>query len=201
MLSNSEIRSAACAALKGKWTEAVMLTFVYVLISVLVGLIPTIGSFSSLLLLPMGWGMAVAFLRNGRGVNDPFNISCLFEGYKDFGRIFVTLLLVAVYTFLWALLLVVPGIIKQLSYSMTSYILADSPEMKNNEAIELSMAMMDGHKMDLFLMNLIFFCWGLLCVLTLGIGYFWLAPYMQASYAKFYEEVKAEYEQRAQYVK
>ncbi len=201
MLSNSEIRSAACAALKGKWTEAVMLTFVYVLITVLVGMIPVIGSFSTLLLLPMGWGMAVAFLRNGRGVNDPFNISCLFEGYKDFARIFVTLLLMAIYTFLWTLLLVVPGIIKQLSYSMTSYILADNPEMKNNEAIELSMAMMDGHKLDLFLMNLIFFLWGILCVFTLGIGYFWLVPYVQASYAKFYEEVKAEYGQRAQYAK
>ncbi len=196
MLSNSQIRSAACAALKGKWTEAVMLAFVYLLITFLVGLIPYVGCLSVLLLLPLGWGLAVAFLRNGRGVDDPFNVTCLLEGYRDFSRIFVTLLLMAIYTCLWTLLLVVPGIIKQLSYSMTPYILADNPEMKNNEAIELSMAMMDGHKLDLFLMNIIFYLWGILCIFTLGIGYFWLLPYMQASYAKFYEEVKAEYAQR-----
>lgn len=193
--SNSQIRSAACAALKGHWLEAAMLTFVYMLIAVLVSCIPFVGRVASLLLIPMGWGFAVAFLRNGRGADDPFNISCLFDGYKDFVRIFTTLFLSNVYAFLWALLLIVPGIIKQLSYAMTPYILADKPELNNNKAIELSMAMMEGHKMDLFLMNLIFLCWGILCIFTLGIGYFWLCPYMQASYAKFYEEVKAEYEQ------
>ena len=193
--SNSQIRSAACAALKGRWLEAAMLTFVYMLIAVLVSMIPWIGTVASLLLIPMGWGFAVAFLRNGRGTDDPFNVSRLFDGYKEFVRIFTTLFLSSVYTFLWTLLLIVPGIIKSLSYAMTPYILADNPELDNNKAIELSMAMMDGHKMDLFLMNLVFLLWGLLCILTLGIAYFWLCPYMYASYAKFYEEVKAEYEQ------
>lgn len=191
--SNSQIRSAACAALKGHWLEAAMLTFVYSLIACLVSCIPWAGTILSLLLIPMGWGFYIAFLRNSRGAEDPFNISGLFDGYKDFVRIFCTMLLVNVYTFLWTLLLIVPGIIKSLSYAMTPYILADNPELSNNKAIELSMAMMDGHKMDLFLMVLIFILWGILCIFTLGIGYFWLVPYMNASYVKFYEEVKAEY--------
>ena len=79
---------------------------------------------------------------------------------------------------------------------MTPFILRDNPEMKNNEAIELSMKMMNGHKVDLFWLYLTFIGWGILCVLTLGIGYFWLAPYVQASMVQFYEEVKAEYEQK-----
>lgn len=196
MKCNSEIRSAGSAALKGRWLEAAMLTFVYALISILVSLIPIVGKVASLLLIPMAWGFAITFLRNGRGENDPFNIRGLFVGYNDFMRIFGTQFLVNIYTFLWALLLIVPGIIKGLSYAMTPYVLADNPEKKYNEAIEASMAMMDGHKLDLFLMNLVFFLWGLLCILTLGIGYFWLCPYMQSSYAKFYEEVKADYAQK-----
>lgn len=194
--SNSQIRSAACAALKGHWLEAAMLTFVYGLLSVLVSIIPTVGSVASLLLMPMGWGFSISFLRNGRGCSDSFNPKVLFEGYGDFVRIFTTMLLVGVYTVLWTLLLVVPGIIKGLSYAMTPYILADNPEMSNNKAIELSMAMMEGHKMDLFLMHLVFLLWGLLCILTLGIGYFWLRPYIQASMALFYEQVKEEYGQK-----
>jgi uncharacterized membrane protein len=79
---------------------------------------------------------------------------------------------------------------------MTSFILRDNPEMKNNEAIELSMKMMDGHKADYFWLQLTFVGWGILCFFTFGIGYFWLIPYMQASVAQFYEEVKADYEQK-----
>lgn len=196
ILSNSQIRSAATDALKGHWLEAVMLTFVYMLIACLVSMIPYVGTLLSLVMIPMGWGFAIAFLRNGRGAEDPFNISGLFDGYNDFVRIFCTILLQNIYTFLWTLLLIVPGIIKSLSYAMTPYILADNPELSNNEAIERSMAMMEGHKTDLFLMNLIFFLWAILTVFTLFIGYLWLVPYMQASYAKFYEEVKVEYAEK-----
>lgn len=201
--SASEIRSAARKALSGHWAEAAMLTFIYCLVawafSAIVGGLEHVqiglGTLASLLLLPLGWGYAVLFLSNARGTEDPFNASRLFDGYKDFSRIFTTILLMQVYTVLWTLLLIIPGIIKALSYSMTSFVLYDNPEMKNNEAIELSMKMMDGHKMNLLWLYLTFIGWGILCILSLGIGYFWLAPYMQASMAQFYEEVKAEYEQ------
>ena len=201
--SASEIRSAARAALSGHWAEAAMLTFVYCIVawafSALVGGLEYVqqglGTVASLLLLPLGWGYAVTFLSNARGEEDPFNVSRMFDGYKDFGRIFTTILLTQIYILLGTLLLIIPGIIKSLSYAMTTFVLRDNPEMKNNAAIELSMKMMDGHKGELFWLYLTFIGWGILCILTLGIGYFWLAPYMQASMAQFYEEVKAEYEQ------
>lgn len=201
--SASEIRSAARATLSGHWTEAAMLTFVYCIVawafSALVGGLEYVqqglGTVASLLLLPLGWGYAVTFLSNARGEEDPFNVSRMFDGYKDFSRIFTTVLLTQIYILLWTLLLIIPGIIKSLSYAMTPFVLRDNPEMKNNAAIELSMKMMDGHKGELFWLYLTFIGWGILCILTLGIGYFWLAPYMQASMAQFYEEVKAEYEQ------
>lgn len=89
-----------------------------------------------------------------------------------------------------------PGIIKAFSYAMTPFILRDHPDLRYNGAIELSMAMMRGHKADLFWLYLSFIGWFLLCILTLGIGYFWLEPYMTSSMANFYEEVKAEFEGR-----
>ena len=201
--SASEIRSAARAALSGHWAEAAMLTFVYCIVawafSALVGGLEYVqqglGTVASLLLLPLGWGYAVTFLSNARGEEDPFNVSRMFDGYRDFVRIFTTILLTQIYILLWTLLLIIPGIIKSLSYAMIPFVLRDNPEMKNNAAIELSMKMMDGHKGELFWLYLTFIGWGILCILTLGIGYFWLAPYMQASMAQFYEEVKAAYEQ------
>jgi uncharacterized membrane protein len=66
--------------------------------------------------------------------------------------------------------------------------------LKFNGAIEKSMKMMEGHKFDLFYLYLTFIGWGLLCILTLGIGLLWLVPYMQSASAHFYEDVKAEYE-------
>ena len=63
------------------------------------------------------------------------------------------------------------------------------------KAIDLSMKMMNGHKMELFLLHLSFIGWGILSILTLGIGYIWLVPYKNASLAEFYEYVKTKYDQ------
>lgn len=75
---------------------------------------------------------------------------------------------------------------------MTPYILKEEPEMKNNAAIEKSMVMMDGNKMKLFMLDLSFIGWAILCLFTFGIGFFFLQPYMQASHAAFYEDLKAQ---------
>jgi uncharacterized membrane protein len=90
------------------------------------------------------------------------------------------------------LLLIVPGIIKSLSYAMAPYILAENPEIKANDAINQSMKIMEGHKMDLFLIILGYVCFSLLSILALGIPLLWLYPYYQVVMAKFYEEVKGE---------
>ena len=202
--SASQLRQKGANDLSGRWGEAALLTFVYyVVASIFSGIVtaggdifvPGLGTVLSVLLIPMGWGFSVAFLDNHRKTtDDPFHIGCLIDGYRDFARIFLTLLLSAVYTLLWALLLIVPGIIKVLSYAMTPFILRDHPELQYNAAIEKSMAMMDGHKADFFWLNLSFIGWFILCCFTLGIGFFWLIPYAYSTFANFYEEVKAEFE-------
>ncbi len=144
---------------------------------------------ASLLALPVGYGLYVSFLNLGRG--QELKVDELFAHFNK--RVWTTLILQSVYSFLWTLLLIVPGIIKGLSYSMTVFVLADNPELSNNEAIEKSMTMMDGKKMKLFMLLLSFLGWILLTVfLTFGIGMLWVAPYMYQSMAAFYEDLKAE---------
>lgn len=98
------------------------------------------------------------------------------------------------------IIILLPGctlaIIKSLSYSMTPYILHDYKNLKNNDAIELSMKMMDGHKKQLLCLYLSFLGWGIICIMTMFIGILWLSPYINASLIKFYEQVKDEYEQK-----
>lgn len=203
--TESELYSEGRKALKGRWLEAAMLTFVYMLITVLFSLLigsaldllcTGLGTVASMLLLPLQWGYYIAFLANLRSETDPFNVSYLFYGYRDFSRIFTTMLLQQIYVLLWALLLIVPGIVKGLSYALTPYVLRDYQELKNNEAIELSMAMMDGHKLKLFYLVLINILLVLASLLTLGIALFWVMPWWQSTLANFYEQVKTEYEDK-----
>ena len=204
MRTNSALRAAGRADLSGRWNEAAMLCFVYVVIcgifsSTTQGLVNMavngLGGILGLLLLPMSWGYTMAFVTNHRKEdNDPFDLGCLFSPYHDFVRLLTTGILHYIYILLWSLLLIIPGIVKTLSYAMTPYILKDRPDLKNNCAIELSMAMMYGHKADLFLLYLSFIGWALLCIPTLGIGFFWLDPYISATLANFYEDVKHDFE-------
>ena len=98
-------------------------------------------------------------------------------------------LLKTVYVFLWSLLFVIPGIIASYSYAMTSYILAEHPELSASEAIGRSKEMMSGNRWRLFCLQFSFIGWSLLCSLTLGIGNLWLNPYKQAATAAFYREI------------
>lgn len=115
--------------------------------------------------------------------------SDLFSQFERFGTGFAQKFLRTLYSCLWALLLVIPGIVKGLSYAMTPFILEEHPEMTASEAIKASMKLMDGHKMDLFILGLTFLGWEILACLTMGIGFLFLNPYMNAAYAAFYRSI------------
>lgn len=140
--------------------------------------------------MPLAYGLYCFFLGISR--DEPVTNGNLFDGFKDFKRIFLTTLLQNIYTLLWTLLLIVPGIIKSYSYAMTPYVLKDNPELSNNAAIEESMRMMEGKKMKLFLLDLSFIGWAILSVLTLCIGFLFLIPYIYTARAHFYEDAKKE---------
>lgn len=93
------------------------------------------------------------------------------------------------YTFLWTLLFIIPGIIASYSYSMATFILAENPDMPAKEALRLSKEMMRGNKWRLFCLSFSFIGWSFLCIFTLGIGYLWLMPYEKAAVTDFYREI------------
>lgn len=116
----------------------------------------------------------------------------LFSQFYRFGQGFAQSFLRGLYIFLWSLLLIVPGIIKSFSYAMTPFIMADHPEMSASEAITCSREMMNGHKLELFVLGLTFLGWMLLCVLTLNLGNLFLNPYVNAAYAVFYRQISGQ---------
>lgn len=207
MKINSEIRATALDELHGNWTSPVLATLIMLAINMTVSVLnnstyDTINTFiitksligfllSLFVVLPLSFTYSVAFLQFIRGEKDNV-IDNMFNGINNYGRVLGTALLRNIFTFLWALLFIIPGIIKHYSYGMTYYIAKDHPELSSDDCIEESMKMMDGHKLDLFVLDLSFIGWALLCILTLGIGFLWLNPYIETSHAIFYKELKAE---------
>lgn len=123
----------------------------------------------------------------------PATVADLFSEFYRLGAGFVMQLLRVVYTVLWSLLFVIPGIYASYGYAMTPYILMENKEMTANEAIRASKELMNGNRFRLFCLEISFIGWALLAVfLTAGIGFLWLVPYMEASFAAFYREIKAE---------
>lgn len=95
------------------------------------------------------------------------------------------------YTFLWTLLFVIPGIVKMYQYLMVPYILSETPDMDYREALDKSRDMMNGHKWKAFVLGLSFILWDLLGLLTLGmVELFYVNPYRNLTFAALYEELK-----------
>ena len=186
---NSVLMKQAREALVGKWGLAVGATFVYILIIIVARSIPKVGFIISLLIGgAMSLGLAIFSLALSRNQNS--KLEQIFEGFKRFGVSLIAYFMIILFILLWSLLLIIPGIIAALSYSMTFFIIADNNSIEASEAIGLSKKMMMGNKWKLFRLGIAFIGWELLGMLTLGIGFLWILPYFQVSLAKFYEDIK-----------
>lgn len=116
-------------------------------------------------------------------------VGTIFGGFKsgNYLNIVKTMFLKDLYTFLWTLLLIIPGIVKSFEYLMVPYILAENPGMDSREAFALSKQMMDGEKANAFMLGLSFIGWYILTIITCGIaGVFYVNPYVYATYAELY---------------
>lgn len=116
-------------------------------------------------------------------------IGTLLDGFRSghYVNIVLTMFLRDLFTTLWSLLLVVPGIVKHYEYLMVPYIIAENPAMDYKEAFKISKQMMDGEKMEAFIMDLSFLGWYLLSAVTCGLlAIFYVNPYVQASFAEMY---------------
>lgn len=218
-MNSRDYRAIARVNLRGNWGSAILAAFVAALLGGLVSgsgfnfninvdeeilyQLPTlvirylmiagsIGSILSLVHFIIGGvirqGYVQYLLKQHDGGEKP-ELNDLFSQFDRFGDGFCLNFLQNLYILLWGLLFVIPGIIAAYRYAMAPFILAENPGMTASEAIKASKEMMYGHKAELFFLGLSFLGWELLNILTLGIGSFWLSPYMNASYAAFYRNL------------
>ncbi len=149
----------------------------------------------SILLIPLNIGVAQNVLAWSRG-EDVNKWKVLFGGFNSAKIFFKQVGVVVLNTILcalWTILLVVPGIIKGLAYSMYPYVLRDEPDLSVWQTLKKSEAIMKGYKGKLFLMYLSFVGWFILGAFTFGILYIWLTPYVMTSTVKFYDDVRRAY--------
>ena len=114
----------------------------------------------------------------------------LFSKTKMFWRCIGISILIGLFTALWTFLLIIPGIIASINYSMAYFIALDNPELGAMDVLRKSKEIMDGHKMDFFILILSFLGWAVIGIFTFGLLYLWLIPYMQVTIANFYDEIK-----------
>ena len=125
-----------------------------------------------------------------------YQFSDLWKFINDYVRILLVTILEGIFTFLWALLLIVPGIIKAIAYSLVDFILGDDQykDLSYTEVLKKSEEMMMGHKMDYFVLTLSFIGWHILAIFTLGSLEIWIIPYEKVATTKFLLDVKEAYE-------
>lgn len=201
MKTNKEYRDLACKAMNGNWGISAVIYAIYMVVASVLSANANpesagLHQLILIILMPMGWGVGVMFLDMIRGKK--LTYEWLIEGYRNgfLWPVLGTTLLQGVYIFLWTLCLIIPGIIKNYSYIMTPFVLLDQPELKFDAAIERSMTLMKGYKWKFFCLQLSFIGWAFLSILTLGIGFLFLIPYMQTAAAFFYEDLKAEHAEK-----
>ena len=217
MKTNSEIRQETLAFMKGNWGSGVLVTFMFLALvflcsatatysgTTLGGLalgvgVPQVQAFgevfnilvSILVIWPLSFSLIKLYLNFVRE-EEKLAVKGMFKGFKKpyYGKSIGLFLLTTIFTLLWTLLLIIPGIIKSLAYSLAPYILADNPEISANEALNQSVKMMKGYKMKAFLLDLSFIGWLIVGALCCGIGTLWVAPYMAAAKAELYEEIRS----------
>ena len=200
MESISSYKDRAIASLKDKWMDAAIVALVYFVISE--GIDFAVSSFLAtetgvvfqliwlLACAPLTWAFGVMFLDFIRG--NELKVGKLFDGYKDCIRIGIAFFLYFLVVLVGVIFFIVPGIIFAMMFAQVPYILRDDENIGVIDALKKSANMMKGHKMQLFLLYLSFIGWAILAILTLGIGYLFLFPYMYTTVAHYYEDLKSE---------
>lgn len=192
MKNSGYYKSYAKECLSGNWGAAILVSIVSVVASSLLGLIPVVGTILSLLIAGQ---IAVGALRYYTKLirKEDAKFSNMFEDFHKFLSSFAVYLLQFLLIILWFFLFIIPGIIAIYSYSMAFFLKNKHPEMRAFNILQLSKKIMQGRKWELFCLELSFFGWILVGIITFGIGFFYVGPYMQAATTKFFEDAYNEY--------
>lgn len=175
-MSRAECKKVAKEIMKNNWIMGFVAVLIFALISgalgastggvgtIILGSSLTIAVYNVFISAYLGKGYEIEYMLKGhdKGLTNRIALSAL----------------KTLYIFLWSLLFIVPGIIKSYSYFLAEFISREHPDKSAQECIEESRKLMDGHKMELFVLNLSFLGWHLLSILTCGILYIWVLPYI-----------------------
>ena len=171
------------------WINGLLVCFLSGLLISAASVVPVLGSV--IVFGPITYAVSKIFLQHAR-TNSGMAISGLFDGFQDdFAGTFLIGLMISIFTCLWSLLFIIPGIVKSYAYSMAYYIKVDHPEYDWQKCIEESKALTKGHKGELFVLDLSFIGWFIVGSLCLGIGLLWVTPYQTMAKTKFYEALTA----------
>ena len=196
-MENSKIMKEAAAALKGKWGLAVVGNLLLAVISIAVALVGWRiagqdwgANLTSLIFLPpLAIGMTIFSLNIYRD-NNP-EIDNLFIPFKtNWVNSILAYFMMGALVFVGFILLIIPGIIASLMFSQIFFIMGEDKEIQAYDALVKSMNLMKGYKWKLFKICLRLFGLSILCIFTLGIGFFWLLPYQNVVFATFYNDIK-----------
>ena len=203
-MNRVEIKEKAKEMIKGNlwplWKPVLVITlisfivsFITIIIAVACGantelVTSIISAILEFALLPTSVGICAYYLKFVRG--EELSLEVLKKYYPFFVKIFLIDLLVFIFTFLWSLLFIIPGIIAAIGYTMVYFIAVDKEELTAMDTIKESKKIMQGHKLDYFVLQLSFLGWILLIPFTLGILAIWVVPYMTVSQVLFYEEIR-----------
>ncbi|WP_298842486.1 DUF975 family protein [Clostridium sp.] len=210
---SSDLKRRAKLQLQGKWLQAGIVCFIAWLVtmtfsdgnvvhsvqnvwqngeSIRVPIMESSNGYGSLLSFvlsgPITLGVAAYFLKLTR--NEGPTIENMFGGFKFFIKSFVLNIIINLFTILWSLLLIIPGIIASLGYSMSYYIMMDNPDLSALDVLNRSKLMMSGFKFKLFSLWCSFIGWFFLGILTLGIGFLWINPYYETAKVNFYQDIR-----------
>jgi uncharacterized membrane protein len=187
--ANRELMAQAREALKGRWGLAIGANLIYFVIIIAAQNIPKVGAGISIIVgAPLIVGVSGFFLCLAR--KQDAQLVQIFDGIKKFWACLGTYLLAFIFILLWSLLLIIPGIMAAYSYAMIYFILAENDSIGPLEAIAKSKEMMRGNRWKLFCLSLRFIGWSIVCILTLGIGFLWMFPYLYVSLARFYDDIQ-----------
>ena len=183
ILGAAFIASIIPAAISGVYTKNAALNLIFSLASIIITLF-----------LEIGFAKFITEIINGKDAN----FSLLFSKFnKECKQTIITAFLRCIWIFIYSLLLIVPGIIKAISYSLVPYLLADdaNKKLEPKQVLDLSGKMMYGHKSEFFVLSLSFVGWHILAIFTLGILELWIIPYQQLTISKFLLDIKNNYQE------
>ena len=193
-MNRAELKSMAKGQIKGKigilFVISLIIGVLSALASLVLSFIPFVGSLAATIIVTPAFSLSLVRVYMNLTAGGAPEVKDAFSGFDDFWAAFKVSFLAGLFTFLWSLLFVIPGIVKSISYSMSMYILAENKGKSALECINESKAMTNGHKMDLFVLGLSFIGWELVGYITCGIAYIWILPYIQATFVNAYHSLK-----------